>query len=327
MNILKNSFNNRQQIVKYNDIFSEPIDVISGVLQGGVLSPTLFNVYVADIADNIECQSYIFADDFVLVKKIYNENDCNSLQNDLNKVYNYCNANSLRLNPEKCEFIRFSLKKTNIFEYEINNTIIKNVDNHKHIGIVYDNKMCFNFHIDMIVEKALKKFYTLRYICKKVNPKVFLKLYQTYVLPILEYHNMCVMFTETQSKRLESVQKRVTKFICFKFNKTYLKYDKRLELLNIDSLLIRRKLQLLKTIFKIKMNFTNISENWKNELIFYESSRNGVFCKINLNRINLSDKYIFDYCVKLFNCLPLDVRNECKFNTFVNKSKLFLINH
>ena len=52
-----------------------------------------------------------------------------------------------------------------------------------------------------------------------------------------------------------------------------------------------------------------IPNNWLNELIIYETSRNGIYCKINLNRIKLCDKYIFDFSVKVFNSLPKNIRN------------------
>ena len=57
LDIISDTFEERQQIVKYKDTYSDVIDVISGVFQGGVISPTLFNVYLSDIVNQI--QSYI----------------------------------------------------------------------------------------------------------------------------------------------------------------------------------------------------------------------------------------------------------------------------
>jgi len=66
-------------------------------------------------------------------------------------------------------------------------------------------------------------------------PLCILKLFQTYILPILEYSNLCLTYNSTQSDRLEKIQKRITKFICFRLNKYYLNYDQRLEFLNMFS--------------------------------------------------------------------------------------------
>lgn len=149
-----------------------------------------------------------FADDLCIVKVIYDENDCLSLQNDLNIVYNYCNDNMLKLNPSKSEHLRISQRICNNFQYTINNCNILSVDSHKQIGVIYDNKLCFNSHTDMIIAKALQKFGTLIYICNKVSGYTFLRLYKTYILPILEYCNLSVMYNKTQSDRIESVQTR-----------------------------------------------------------------------------------------------------------------------
>jgi hypothetical protein len=135
-----------------------------------------------------------------------------------------------------------------------------------------------------------------------------------------------MIFNETQSKRVEKVQKKITKFICLKSGKTYLSYEQRLEFLNIDSLEIRRKLQILKTIFKIKYKFCDIKNEWFNELCFYESTRNGTYCKINLNRICLVDKEFFNYCIKLYNGLPKFIRNESKLSKFMKNCKNYLLN-
>ena len=223
--IISETFNNRRQIVKYNGVFSSETLVKSGTLQGGVLSPTLFNIYLADIVYKLQSKIFKFADDLCLIRPILSEIDCQILQSDLNEIYTFCEENSLKLNPSKCEFLRISHKNTEIFDYKLNDNIIKSVDFHKHIGVFYDRKMSFNIHIDNIAEKSLKKFYLLKHICKRVNGLTFLKLYVTYVLPILEIYNLSLVLNKTQTNRLESVQRSITKYICYKMNKIGLSYE------------------------------------------------------------------------------------------------------
>ena len=245
---------NRQQIVKYIDVQSEPINVISGVLQGGVLSPTLFNIYISDIYDYINSDLLCFADDKTLIRIIYTENDKNILQNDLNKIFEFCRNNSLRLNPNKCEILSISLKSKVSHKYYIDNIELKTVSDHKNVGIIYDNKMYFNIHTNEIKMKAIKKFYTLKHICSRVDGITFLKLYKTYILPVLEYSNLCLVYNLTQNSVLEKVQKRITKYICNKLGIYDMKYCERLKYLNIQTLENRRKYQILKLVFAIKCN-------------------------------------------------------------------------
>ena len=108
--------------------------------------------------------------------------DCDILQKDLDKISQFSNENSLKLNAEKCEFMRVSRKSADLFIYKINRKIVKSVTNHKHIGIFYDSKLTYYSHIDYIIGKALKKYNTLRIICNRVNGLVFLNLYNVYII-------------------------------------------------------------------------------------------------------------------------------------------------
>ena len=161
-----------------------------------------------------------FADDLLLLKVVSSVNDLTDLQNDLNKLSNYCAENNLLLNPAKSEHLRLTLKKSHkLSNYIINGTKVSLIICHKHIGVWYDEKLTFNNHCDFIISKALKKFHLLRVICKNVNGNTFLNLYKTYILPILEYSNLSWIPNNGQSKRIETVQRKITKFICYKLGK------------------------------------------------------------------------------------------------------------
>ena len=175
--ILCNTFKDRVQVVKFNNCLSNEINVTSGVAQGGVLSPTLFNIYMSDIILGLNSIIFKFADDMILMRKIKDNNDCNILQTDLDKILKFCKDNSLKLNVDKCESMRISMKNSEQFVYSLDNNSIKYVTNHKYVGVLYDTKLSFNYHLDMICEKSVKKFYTLKNICDRVDCKTFLKLY------------------------------------------------------------------------------------------------------------------------------------------------------
>ena len=68
----KSYLNNRKQVVKYNNILSDEIEVEYGIAQGSVLGPILFIVYINDLVrylKNIfgeECKTQLFADDTLI---------------------------------------------------------------------------------------------------------------------------------------------------------------------------------------------------------------------------------------------------------------------
>jgi hypothetical protein len=88
LELLIDYFTNRYQYVKYNDIVSS-YEVISGVLQGGVLSP-LYNIFVRNFPSILKaCKPFKFANDTNLIKAIFSDSDANNFQLDLSEILNW----------------------------------------------------------------------------------------------------------------------------------------------------------------------------------------------------------------------------------------------
>ena len=319
--ILTNTFTDRKQSIKFDNEFSDESDIKSGVIQGGVLSPILFNIYIAEIHEIIDSELFQFADDMLVLRAIKSVEDCEILQNDLHSITNFCLSNSLRINASKCSQMRITLKNNELFNYIINDNMIQKVQKQKYVGIIYDEKLSFNDHNDSIINKALKKFSFIKYMSKRLNPKVLKRLYQTYVLPILEYSNLCYSPTQTQNENLESVQRKILRYICYKSGQNNLNYENRLNYLNMFSLDKRRKIQILKTFFKIVYKHKTIDNLWFNEIEFYESKRHGLQSKTMYFRLKTCDKSFFKYSSDTFNSLPVNIRNEKSFSRFVKLLK------
>ena len=70
----------------------------SGVPQGSVLGPLLFLVYVSDISDNVSSNVILFADDTKLYSCVERQEDCNTLQEDINKLVSWSEKWLMKLN-------------------------------------------------------------------------------------------------------------------------------------------------------------------------------------------------------------------------------------
>ena len=200
----------------------------------------------------------------------------------------------------------------NSFEknYKINDKVIQTVDYHKHLGVTYDLKMVVNIQCKEIISKSIQKFNFLKIICRRVNAKTFLILYKTFILPLIEYSNNCWVSTNSQINDLEKVQKKITKYIFFKLGKTELNYNQRFKLLDIKSIEFRRKFSALKLLYNLKNRPDTNFQNWLEYFQFYQTSRNGIFIKTTLRRIDKTDKFLLNYCIKPFNGLPNFIRND-----------------
>ena len=96
--------------VRVGKVFSERYTIEGGLRQGCILSPSLFSLFLMDLAEELERQGLgvrvrgtwmgacFFADDIVLLA----ESD-NDLQNMLDVVSNYANRWKLRFNASKCK--------------------------------------------------------------------------------------------------------------------------------------------------------------------------------------------------------------------------------
>jgi len=73
----------RKQLVQIDDMRSEVKNVHFGVPQGSILGPVLFNIYVADLQDNVNVKCFQYADDTT----IYDHAKASDLNSCRNTIY------------------------------------------------------------------------------------------------------------------------------------------------------------------------------------------------------------------------------------------------
>ena len=106
----------RTQQVVVDGEQSAPAPVTSGVPQGTVLGPLLFLAYINDLPQNVTSTSRLFADDCLVYRVINNTCDSEELQKDLDTLEKWERDWQMSFNPDKCEVIRVTNKKTTICE-------------------------------------------------------------------------------------------------------------------------------------------------------------------------------------------------------------------
>ena len=97
--------NKIKQFVQFDGYKSDMKTICNGVPQGSILGPLLFLVYINDFPNASKVFNFLmYADDTTLyccLEDIKSDNKEQMINNQLQRVYEWLNANKLSLNVEK----------------------------------------------------------------------------------------------------------------------------------------------------------------------------------------------------------------------------------
>ena len=177
-------------------------------------------------------------DDTKLYSSIKSEDDQKILQEDITHIHEWSLKWDLKFHPEKCKVMRIGGEENILHNYEMNGNYLKYTDEECDLGLIIDNNLNFEAHMNAKVNKANKIMGLIRRTFTFLNGETFTKLFKSLVRPHLEYANAVWDARLKASKNnIENVQRRATKYIpCCKG----LNYNERLEKLNLPCLAYRK---------------------------------------------------------------------------------------
>ena len=196
---------NRTQKVEINGVLSSPRNINISVLQGSVLGPLLFLCFINDIFSATNLLTLLFADDTCALAAGDDINELHKLCNtELQKIANWFSANLISVNVSKCKYIIFhnkGKKIPNITEEMVfnlneigkqqlpenisplirvhNNDPLAENQTYKYLGILLDENLTFNKHIDYLCKKLNRALFCMRRIKNTLNTKSLRTLYFT----------------------------------------------------------------------------------------------------------------------------------------------------
>jgi len=195
--LIINYLKGRKAYTLYNNATSKQQILKTGVPQGGVLSPALFNIYTSDIPappNGTDLESY--ADDLNTLTSHSNiQTAQQNLQPYLNNIFDWTKENELTLNPDKSSSTLFTPDPAEFnskLNLSINNITIPTVKNPKVLGVTFDPKLNFSTHIKNTTEKVKKSTNILKALTTTKwgkSKETIVSTYKTIIRPVIEYGN------------------------------------------------------------------------------------------------------------------------------------------
>ena len=239
-------------------------------------------------------------------------------------MYRWCVCNKLTINSDKTNFILFhTVNKpvpNNLTEIITTEMTIQRVNEIKYLGLVLDEKLNWNEHVQSICNSLLKYFGIFNHIKNKVNRKTARQLYFAFVFSRIKYgieiYGNC---SDGNKNKLQTMQNKLLKLLLQLERLTPTKkLHKDLNVLKINDLykcnvlsfvndtLMRKCPEIFETYFQLK--YSRYDFRQKGQL------------KMPPARLNLGDRAVRTHGVKLWNGMETSIQ-QYRFTTSL-KSQL-----
>ncbi|PNF20902.1 hypothetical protein B7P43_G11183 [Cryptotermes secundus] len=287
-----------------NTIRSDWDIVRHGVPQGSILGPLLFLFYINDLSTifNSTVKPVLFADDTSLVISSNNNLQYNR---DVNISFDCLNewfkSNLLTLNFSKTKHVQFAAKSCPNTGVMVNycNNVIPNSTEVKFLGIIVESTCTWKAHISQLIPKLCKACYSMRVI-KPIMPTETLKMiYYCYFHSLLTY-GIIFWGNTSFSVQIFRIQKRIIRIMSgLRARDSCRQAFRDWGILPLQS----------QYIFSLLIFVVN------NKGLFHTSTqihglntRRGLDLYCPQTNLTVHQKGPYCYGIKLFNCLPLKIK-------------------
>ena len=215
LNLFKDYLQERQPRVVLNGQSFSWEAIKFGAPQSSVLGPLLFLIYINDLSDCLSSICKIFADDtslFSFANDKYVLRD--ELNSDLKKIGDWAVQWETKFNPDphkQAQEVHFSNRtnKDSSLSITFNNSKVETISSQKHLGLILNERLNFNEHLESKINKCYKIVGFLKRLSnRRLSRDPFLRIYKSFVRSHLDYGDIVYDKPNNDSftSKLERVQ-------------------------------------------------------------------------------------------------------------------------
>ena len=331
-NFFRSYLSNRKQFTVVGGSKSMLGNIKCGVPQGSVLGPVLFLIYINDLyMCNENCKIKMFADDTCLT--VYGKTIDEVLLDGQAKstdLFEWCLYNKLTVNADKTCFMIFHSRKrhvpNNVTSITINEKVIKIVSSVKYLGLIFDESLTWNEHVNSLCNSLLKYFGIFNQVKHFINKRLARQIYFAFIYSRIRYgietYGSC---SEKLINKIQIIQNKLMKM-----------------LLGLNPRTSTNRLHMYMNVLKVKdlykvniLDFVNscitgkCPDSFNNYFIERESNYNIRNIGLYVKRCNtdIGSSAVCTFGAKLWNGLNTDLKQHSHKLSFRKHLVKFFINY
>lgn len=320
LQLISTFLTNRSSVVKINDCHSKSKPLKLGLPQGSVLSPILFIIFINDLPNISEnFKSVLYADDTSLCFQNSNPTQFTETCNfELDNFLSWTYCNRLLVNFEKTRILKISnLRNSNLGAIRLGSYNLEHDRTFKLLGVVLDENMKFDAHIQSITKKISISIGIMYRIKNYLSFNVLKSLYYSFIYSYLSYG--IIIWGGTYHVHLQpliTLQKRAIRII-----------NKQPYLAHTNVLFFQNKILKLGDIYKFfiavhfykKKLYLNLSRNHQ------YPTRFRFMLLPTYSRLVVSSQSIYSRGAAIWNEIPENIKNSKSVSIFKRKFKKFYL--